>query len=304
MRTSPMRWKALAGVAFTLTLAGPPDISAARERSPGSHAGGRVSTDHGRVYRPHHQHHGGSYYRHYGWPYYGYYGGYGYGGYYGYGGWSGYPYPYPYPVLVQGESVADRPGAVETDVRPGRANVLVDGKLAGQARDFSGTWDVLWLSPGSHELEFSRDGYQTLRVRVDVDGGSYYRIHQRLNRGAGLDPRSHALTAAPDTEEGVRPQGGVRATAAPDTGDSAPALAVGFLTLDVSPADAAVYLDGEFLANGGELARLHGALPVAPGEHIVEVVRPGYRSVKQRVTVEAGEPATVTIRLERMGGST
>ena len=67
----------------------------------------------------------------------------------------------------------------------------------------------------------------------------------------------------------------------------------------VSPPDAAVYLDGEFLAQADELRRLHGALPVAAGNHIVEVVRPGYVSERQRIEVIDGDVARVAIQLGR-----
>ena len=73
----------------------------------------------------------------------------------------------------------------------------------------------------------------------------------------------------------------------------------GLLRLEVHPADAAVYLDGEFLARADELNRLHGAIPVAQGVHAVEVVRPGY--VGQTVNVEVGgdEPAKFRVELDR-----
>ena len=73
----------------------------------------------------------------------------------------------------------------------------------------------------------------------------------------------------------------------------------GFLSFSVEPRDAVVYLDGEFLAEGGELARLHGALAVAAGDHRVQVVRPGYRSMTRDVTVEADRTAALELRLER-----
>ena len=66
------------------------------------------------------------------------------------------------------------------------------------------------------------------------------------------------------------------------------------------PPDAAVYLDGEFLAHADELRRLHGAIPVAHGQHTIEVVRPGFRNVKQTVVVEGSDPVRVELELERV----
>lgn len=73
------------------------------------------------------------------------------------------------------------------------------------------------------------------------------------------------------------------------------------LRLRVSPPDAAVYLDGEFLARADELARLHGAIPVAAGLHVVEVVRPGFEGETREIDVTGDRPVELTLALERKG---
>ncbi len=67
----------------------------------------------------------------------------------------------------------------------------------------------------------------------------------------------------------------------------------------IGPPDAAVYLDGEFLARASELSRLHGSLPVARGPHTIEVVRPGFESRAVDVDVEGEMPVRVEIDLQR-----
>jgi hypothetical protein len=79
---------------------------------------------------------------------------------------------------------------------------------------------------------------------------------------------------------------------------ASPALQRGLLHIRVTPPDAAVYLDGDFLAKGSELSRLHGSLPVATGEHLLEVLRPGYRAQTLSILVEGGEPTRVRVDLE------
>jgi PEGA domain len=69
----------------------------------------------------------------------------------------------------------------------------------------------------------------------------------------------------------------------------------GDLRLDVSPADASVYLDDRFLGSARELRTL--ALPQGP--HRVEVVRPGFRTVERTVQVRSDEPATLVVELTR-----
>ncbi len=258
----------------------------------------------------------------------GYRGGYyGPGGYWGWGGywgpsfwwWWGYPFydawwspyyygvPYaPYGVAVGERAVVTGPAVIETAVRPKKAAVAIDGEQVGRARDYNGTWDVLRVDPGEHVVTFSYPGYRTLRVRFDARPGRVYRFDEWLERGEGVEER----TVAVEPEATTQPPAAPAPTApppAPGTAiESAPpapvvgeALKRGLLRIDVTPGDAAVYLDGEFLARADELTRLHGAIPVAVGSHRVEAARPGYATQSIEVEVGPEGPAKVSLALEK-----
>ncbi len=218
------------------------------------------------------------------------------------GWWWGWPYLYPYyppprsypyygPAAT--EEVQGAPAVVEIDAAPSSAAVELDGEEVGLARDYNGAWDRLEISPGAHVISLSAPGYKTLEVQLEASPASYHRFVYRLEKGEGLDPRSNA-------RKGLEAPAPERYRRGPP---SAGAVTVrgGFLRVRVAPADAAVYLDGDFLARAGELARLHGALPVAAGSHRVEAVRPGYRSASEEVTVEDGGRSEVILELERSG---
>lgn len=238
--------------------------------------------------------------------------GYGYGHYHGYpsGGWGGYGnwgYPYfwaglsgpgwpwwsPAWAMQHAPNGAALPAALETDVQPKKAAVAVDGVTVGQARDFNGRWDQLSLKPGAHTIEFSAQGYQTLRREVHLEAGTRAVIGEALQRGQGIDPRSDPPRAARD----------VTPPAAPDSTPEVPSeghgVARGWLKLDVRPPDAAVYLDGTFLGTGAELARLHGALAVARGAHVVEVLHPQFRSQRHPIDVPESNTLSFSIELGR-----
>lgn len=209
-------------------------------------------------------------------------------------GWPyGYPYGYPwvgaYPYYgppVYGE-VYGAPAVVELDVTPGSAVVELDGEEVGFARDYSGAWDRLELPPGRHTIVLSAPGHKTLRIELDAKPGSFHRLGFRLEEGEGTDPRSTAIG-----ESRARRGPAMRQEIA-----DAPGRA--FLAIRVEPRDAAVYLDGKFVGSGGELARLHGALPVFAGSHRIEAVRPGYRSEVRDVTVEADGRLELDLALEK-----
>jgi hypothetical protein len=105
-------------------------------------------------------------------------------------GW-GFSYPYAEPPYA---GYAQRPprnvAPVELHVSPRKSGVVVDGASVGQARDFDSAAYPLLLKAGTHTLELSRPGYQTLRVKFVVQRGKAYRVHYELREGEGLDPRS------------------------------------------------------------------------------------------------------------------
>jgi len=203
----------------------------------------------------------------------------------------------PAPVYVVSD--ADVPAIVETDVHPRSASVRLDGEAVGYAKDYSGTWDELRVRAGAHTLEFSAPGYLTLRMDLSARPGGTYRIDEDLRKGEGLDPRSRPIGEAPPTQNALAPETArpsAEAESAPGGGAS-PALRRGLLKIVASPADAAVYLDGEFLATARELARLHGAIPVVEGPHHIEAVRPGFPARSVEVNVSATGTAKVELDL-------
>jgi hypothetical protein len=276
-----------------------------RSTAEANHAGGY----HGYPYYPYYPYY--SYY--WDWPYSPYWSmgvWWGWPGYWGDGSWYGYPggYPSAYPGYVA--EFPQGPAIVETDVLPKKAQLVLDGEAIGEARDFNGHWDVLHLEPGRHTLQFSAAGYMTLEVGVEARAGRHYRIDYELQRGEGKDARSATVLDAA-TEPAPAPLAPASPSAPPGPATpgapderSASTMRRGFLKVFATPADAAVYLDGEFLGSAEELSRLHGAIPVATGEHRVEVVRPGYLSRATVVTVGDGQkPAEARIDLEREGRS-
>lgn len=76
-----------------------------------------------------------------------------------------------------------------------------------------------------------------------------------------------------------------------DSYDDRPARTVspdlGLLHVEVMPRDASVYLDDRFVGTGRELAAAED-LELEPGEHVLEVVRPGYQTRVRHFTIEPG----------------
>ena len=77
------------------------------------------------------------------------------------------PWPYAYygyygnPPRSLHYAEARGVGALELHVKPGKAEVRVDGRLAGEAKEFDGSPSLLWLRKGTHKITVSLAGYQT-----------------------------------------------------------------------------------------------------------------------------------------------
>jgi hypothetical protein len=103
----------------------------------------------------------------------------------GFGIFAGYPVPYtysyPYPIVVYGyraprERVIVTPGSpyyggVALEMTPYDADVFVDGEYAGHVEDFDGTTQPLTLSAGMHEIEVQAQGYEPMRINVEIQPG-------------------------------------------------------------------------------------------------------------------------------------
>ncbi len=261
----------------------------------------------------------------------GYYGGYGgYGGYrshynvgwgWGWGGWGvwgpgwwydPYPYGYAYPwgygagwgsrAYVPG--AGGQLGALDLDVSPERAEVWVDGERVGICDDYDGFPDYLYLEKGTYDVAFYMPGYKTLAMQITVRPGVLVDVENRMERGeavlpSDLGPSTHVqrdlrLERDREAQEEARraersvPQESLDARAEP-----------GRLRVAVSPGDASVYLDGRFLGTGSDLAALRAGLLVDAGEHMLEVVRPGYRAENRTLSIQAGEQSEIDVALER-----
>lgn len=238
-----------------------------------------------------HRHHTGHRYYgsiHFGFPYL-----FGFGYYHG-----GYPYAYGHPYRYGRYVVGGEPmGGIDINVKPKRAEVFVDGSPVGTARQFDGFPSFLWLEKGTYDVVLYLDGYETLNRQISVYPGVVVDFDGRMVPGSSVRPEDIGPTSTKNRDERIK-RNRERAEAAERRAPSASGEEPGRIAFSVWPADAVVYLDGHFLGAADELAHLSAGLIVDPGRHTVEVVRPGYRSVRREVDVATGERLDLDIELD------
>jgi hypothetical protein len=211
-------------------------------------------------------------------------------------------------------------GALDTDIAPDDVEVYVDGERVGTVDEFDGFPSFLWLPRGTYDVVFYRDGYRTLARQYSIYDGVIIDVEDRLERGESTRPEDLAATSTVRRdsrlqrdreraeaarareewrerrerdeswdEEELDAEIEVRADAPRD---------VARVHVRVTPDDASVYLDGNFVGTARELEQLSAGLVVAPGSHRLEVVRPGYESEDVSFDSDAGEALDLRVDLE------
>lgn len=248
--------------------------------------------------------------------------------------WSGYHGAWPWvPVYVSVGAQYDAPypgyGALDLDVVPEKAEIYVDGRLVGRADDFDGFPTYLWLDRGTYDVVLYHPGFRTIARQYSMYPGLVIDVEDVMEPGEAVRPEDLPARTTERRDERVRfeeerrrrleegavtedADGDWRARRRPPAGSAAPpaeapppadpgsAVAAERATrlhLKVVPADASVYLDGSFVGTGEELARSAVGLAVAPGEHVVEAVRPGHQGRQLRFSVAEGQTSTFELSL-------
>jgi hypothetical protein len=124
---------------------------------------------------------GGGFYPYWGW---------GFGGYYGaYGPFFGPPYAYqPEGGVDLSAAMMAGYGGVDLDVKPGHAEVWVDGKYVAEARDLDGYPSFLWLKEGVHRVIVYKGGYVRFEEDIEVGRGVKKNLRVRLEKGESEAP--------------------------------------------------------------------------------------------------------------------
>lgn len=116
---------------------------------------------------------------------------YGFSPYWGLGwGWGAYPPAYYGPPggVDMGVAMMAGFGAVELNAKPDRADVWIDGKYVGEARDLDGYPSYLWLKEGEHRIAVHKGGFLVFDEPIAVQRGMKTQIKVRLQPGDSPPP--------------------------------------------------------------------------------------------------------------------
>ncbi len=222
---------------------------------------------------------------------------YGYGPYYyGHYGYGPSYRPYGYRTYGRHEGAL---GGFDLNVKPKKTEVYVNGQYVGLTRNFDGGPDYLWLPKGTHQLVFYSPGYRTVERRLTAYPGVVIDLKFEMAPGESIPPQKLAVPAAepPPARRPAADAGGAPPERPAERDVAGVTAEPGRLQLTVDPGDASVYLDGHFLGRGEELAAQASGLVIEPGEHLLEVVRPGREPQTVAFRAQAGETVELVVEL-------
>ncbi len=110
------------------------------------------------------------------------FGGYAYDPYYYQGGYGGGGSGYPGGSSGYGASPYRGTGALRLKVKPGNAQVLVDGYFVGEIDNFDGSFQKLAIEAGAHKVEVRAEGYEPVQFDVMVAPGETITYKGELKR--------------------------------------------------------------------------------------------------------------------------
>jgi serine/threonine protein kinase/outer membrane biosynthesis protein TonB len=188
------------------------------------------------------------------------------------------PAPAPAPREPEPEAAPEAPAADQTirtglqvgfRITPPDAHVLVEGRVIGEAQDWSGQKGArtyTFPGAGTYMVKIKKDGMKDMLIAVEAGAGGASTISARLR------PRAAADIDASDLES-VRVREGV--------------------ALNVRPGNAEVLVDGQPVGEArryaGGLLRPREILVLNPGKHRLSFVAPG--GARKDVLVEVTETA-------------
>jgi hypothetical protein len=112
--------------------------------------------------------------------------GWGYGPYYPYWGFGPGPYYGGYGYAARADTNAAMiagVGGLDMKVKPGAAEVWVDGKYVTEAKNLDGSPSYLWMKEGTHQLQIRKGGFATFETQVDVQRGILKEFKLHLKPG-------------------------------------------------------------------------------------------------------------------------
>jgi hypothetical protein len=193
-------------------------------------------------------------------------------------------------------------------VQPDDAKILLNGKFIGEAYEFSNNESALKLASRRNELIVKREGYVEEEVHLDHYSTNKITVRLTMNPEREYRRPTHAPKAEPIPKEDKKPESAYTPkTLQEKTPPKEPVELEKVerkvmkripVTIEISPAETAIYLDGKFWGISPESGKIEN-LRLKPGTYKIEAIKPGYKTYKKDLVIKNQEDVTIKIKLEK-----
>ncbi len=179
------------------------------------------------------------------------------------------------------------------DAQPDDAEVLLDGKLIGEAYEFATQKSALRLPSKNHELVIKKEGYRErvihlrdystyeIMLQVTLNRDNDYHEYSRRESVEGQETVKETKTEKPEYVAKTEP---VKEPPVIDPkNDTEPkTIKPVNLSLEISPPESSIYLNGKFWGISPPSGKIDN-FRLKPGTYILAIVKPGYQAIEKKI---------------------
>jgi len=181
-------------------------------------------------------------------------------------------------------------------VSPDDADVLLNGRLIGAAYEFSSSGSALRLASRQNELVFKKRGFR--EEAIDLRSYSSRNITLKIVLENESIPEIEASVSPPEEEQAYEAKSEPLPAQPAAKPIAAEERSLTQVTLTVTPAETAIYIDGKFWG----LAPAEGktaSLRLPPGKYVFAAFKPGFRIYNKEISVPKQDEFTLAISLQK-----
>lgn len=186
-------------------------------------------------------------------------------------------------------------------VEPDDANILLNGRVIGEAYEFSTKDSALKLTSRNNEIVIKKEGYVeeaidlhqydsrkiTVKLQLHKDKGYHIDKERKISSLKKDKPEYIAKTEPPpkplkESEKEIKKE-----------------FKIVNIILEIQPPESAIYLNGAFWGISPQNGKIEN-MKVKEGKNIIEVFKPDYKIYRKKINITNQKKVKIIIKLEKL----
>jgi len=186
-------------------------------------------------------------------------------------------------------------------IEPDDAKILLNGRVIGEAYEFSTKDSVLKLTSKNNEIVIKKEGYVeetidlhqydsnkiTVKLQLHKDKG-YYTDKERKISSLKEEKSEYIAKTDPPPKPLKEPEKEINEE-----------FKIVNIILEIQPPESAIYLNGAFWGISPQNGKIEN-MKVKEGENIIEVFKPDYKIYRKKINITDQKKVKIIIKLEKL----